>query len=84
MGAYIGNRWYEVPELQAYVNELTKERDAYKKELEAVLRKAATCVRGEGYDCSLCPNNYLKLERCPSGLSQYEAKLRLEELAKEK
>ena len=84
MGVYINGVWYEPPEIQAYVNELTKERDAYKKELTDVLRKAATCVRGEGYDCSLCPNNYLKLERCPSGISQYEAKLRLEELVKEK
>ncbi len=84
MGAYIGNRWYEVPELQAYVNELTKERDAYKKELIDTLRKAAACVKGEDYDCSLCPYYYQKLEQCPSALSQYAAKLRLEELVKEK
>lgn len=84
MGVYINGTWYEPPEIQAYVNDLLKQRDAYKKELVDTLRKAATCVRGEGYDCSLCPNNYLKLERCPSALSQYEAKLRLEELVKEK
>ena len=84
MGAYIGNRWYEVPELQAYVNELARERDAYKKELIDTLRKAATCVRGEDYDCSLCPYYYQKLEQCPSALSQYAARLRLEELVKEK
>ena len=84
MGVYINGVWYEPPEIQAYVNDLLKQRDAYKRELIDTLRKAATCVRGEGYDCSLCPNNYLKLERCPSALSQYEAKLRLEELVKEK
>lgn len=84
MGVYINGVWYEPPEIQAYVNDLLKQRDAYKRELIDTLRKAATCVRGEGYDCSLCPNNYLKLERCPSGISQYEAKLRLEELVKEK
>lgn len=84
MGVYINGNWYEPPEIQAYVNDLLKQRDAYKQELTDTLRKAATCVRGEGYDCSLCPNNYLKLERCPSALSQYEAKLRLEELTKER
>lgn len=84
MGVYINGVWYEPPEIQAYVNDLLKQCDAYKQELVDTLRKVATCVKGEGYDCSLCPYYYQKLERCPSALSQYAAKLRLEELVKEK
>lgn len=63
---------------------LREERDAYKKELIDTLRKAASCSRGEDYDCTLCPCYYQKLEQCPSALSQYAAKLRLEEFIKEK
>ena len=81
---YIGKTWYEEPEIQVLVKQLERERDAYKQELIDTLRKAAACVKGEGYDCCLCPYYYQKLERCPSGISQYEAKLRLEELTKEK
>ena len=77
-------KWYSESELQAYVNELTRERDAYRQELIDTLRKAASCSRGDDYDCTLCPNHYLKLDYCPSGISQYAAKLRLEELVKEK
>ena len=84
MGVYINGKWYEPPEIQAYVNDLLKQRDAYKQELIDTLRKAAACVKGEDYDCCLCPYYYQKLERCPSGILQYEAKLRLEELIKEK
>ena len=84
MGVYINGAWYEPPEIQAYVNDLLKQRDAYKQELIDTLRKAASCSRGEDYDCTLCPNHYLKLDYCPSGMSQYAAKLRLEELVKEK
>lgn len=84
MGVYINGTWYEPPEIQAYVNDLLKQRDAYRQELIDTLRKAASCSRGEDYDCTLCPNHYLKLDYCPSGLSQYAAKLRLEELVKEK
>ncbi len=84
MGVYINKTWYEPPELQAYVNDLIKQRDAYKQELIDTLRKGVTCSRGEDYDCTLCPYYYQKLEQCPSALSQYAAKLRLEELTKEK
>ena len=81
---YIGKTWYEECEIQVLVKQLERERDAYKRELVDTLRKAAACVKGEDYDCCLCPYYYQKLERCPSGISQYEAKLRLEELIKEK
>lgn len=81
---YIGKTWYEEPEIQVLVKQLERERDAYKQELTDTLRKAAACVKGEDYDCCLCPYYYQKLECCPSGISQYEAKLRLEELAKER
>ena len=80
---YIGKTWYEECEVQVLVKQLERERDAYKQELTDTLRKAAACVKGEDYDCCLCPYYYQKLERCPSGISQYEAKLRLEELVKE-
>ena len=81
---YIGKTWYEEPEIQVLVKQLERERDAYKQELIDTLRKAATCVNGEDCDCSRCSYYYQTSERCPSGLSQYAAKLRLEELVKEK
>lgn len=84
MGVYINGVWYEPPEIQAYVNDLLKQRDAYKQELIDTLRKAAACVNGEDCDCSRCSYYYQTSERCPSGLLQYAAKLRLEELVKEK
>ena len=37
---YIDNKWYTEPELNAYVTELIKERDAYKAELIDTLRKS--------------------------------------------
>lgn len=52
-----------------------------KAELIDTLRKAATCTEGEDADCSDC--SYFAItggSGCPSKLSAYAAKLRLEEL----
>lgn len=64
---------------------LREERDAYKKELTDWLRKACECIAGDDFDCSICPYYDLVTNNgCPSKVSVYEAKLRLEELEKEK
>lgn len=85
MGVYINGNWYEPPEIQAYVNDLLKQRDAYKKELADWLRKACECIMGDDFDCSICPYyDVVTNNVCPSKVSVYEAKLRLEELTKEK
>ena len=64
---------------------LEAERDAYKKELTDWLRKACECIAGDDFDCSICPYyDVVTNNVCPSKVSVYAAKLRLEELAKEK
>ena len=85
MGVYINGVWYEPPEIQAYVNDLLKQRDAYKQELIGWLEKASECVVGDNEDCSICPYYYVASGgMCPSKVSMYAARLRLEELRKEK
>ena len=82
---YIGKKWYEPCEVQVLVNQLERERDAYKKELEDWLEKASNCIVGNEADCSICPYYYVVAEGgCPSKINTYAAKLRLEELRKEK
>lgn len=39
---WINGSWMEEPEMIAYVNDLIRERDAYKAELIDILRKAYT------------------------------------------
>lgn len=78
---YVNNRWYSEPELNAYVNQLIKERDAYKEELKDWLRKACECIAGDDFDCSICPYYHITTNGgCPSKVNSYAAKLRLEEL----
>ena len=82
---YVNNVWYSEPELNAYVAQLIKERDAYKAELIETLRKACTCggeKHTEDCGCQDCPYFYLVQDdvSCPNALSTYAAKLRLEEL----
>ena len=82
---YIGKKWMEECEVQVLVKQLERERDAYKKELTDWLRKACECIAGDDFDCSICPYYDLVISNgCPSKVSVYAAKLRLEELAKEK
>ena len=82
---FIGKRWYEECEVQVLVKQLERERDAYKKELETWLEKASDCIVGNEADCSICPYYYVVAEGgCPSKVNTYAAKLRLEELRKEK
>ena len=82
---YIGKTWYEECEVQVLVKQLERERDAYKRELMDWLEKACECVVGNDADCSICPYYYMvNGGGCPSKVSTYAAKLRLEELAKEK
>ena len=67
------------------LQKLQEERDAYKKELTDWLRKACECIAGDDFDCSICPYyDVVTNNRCPSKVSVYAAKLRLEELAREK
>lgn len=85
MGIYINKKWYEPPEIQAYVNNLIAQRDAYKTELMDFLRMASECIEGNDADCSLCPYyDWVSNGGCPSKVKMYAAKLRLEELRKEK
>ena len=82
---FIGKRWYEECEVQVLVKQLERERDAYKKELADWLRKACECRAGDDFDCSICPYyDVVTNNVCPSKVSVYAAKLRLEELAREK
>lgn len=82
---YIGKQWYTDPEIQVLVGQLRRERDAYKKELADWLRKACECISGDDFDCSICPYyDVVTNNVCPSKVSVYAAKLRLEELAREK
>ena len=63
---------------------LREERDAYKRELIDWLTKACECIAGDDFDCSICPYyNLVTNNVCPSKVSVYAAKLRLEELEKE-
>ena len=74
-------KWYEECEMTAYVKQLERERDVYKEELKSWLRKACECISGDDFDCNICPYNDIdKYYVCPSKLSTYAAKLRLEEL----
>lgn len=82
---HIGKRWYKECEVQVLVNQLERERDAYKRELMDWLTKASGCIVGKDADCSICPYYYVMAEGgCPSKVNTYAAKLRLEELVKEK
>ncbi len=82
---YIGKKWYEPCEVQVLVKQLEQERDAYKHELENWLEKASDCIVGNEADCSICPYYYMVSDGgCPSKVNTYAAKLRLEELRKEK
>ena len=82
---YIGKTWYEEPEIQVLVKQLERERDAYKQELIGWLEKASECAVGNNEDCSICPYYYVASGgMCPSKVSMYAARLRLEELRKEK
>lgn len=61
------------------MSKLEAERNAYKRELIETLRAAATCVRGDG-DCEDCPYYNITFGKgCPTKLSAYAAKLRLED-----
>lgn len=58
MSVWINGRYLTEPEiisyiesLQAKVESLQTERDSYKQELINTLVKAATCIKGEDYDC---------------------------------
>ena len=67
------------------MSDLEKQRDAYKKELADWLRKACECIAGDDFDCSICPYyDVVTNNGCPSKVSVYAAKLRLEELEKER
>ena len=82
---YIDKKWYEPCEVQVLVKQLQRERDAYKQELIDLLRKASDCIVGKDADCSICPYYYMVAEGgCPSKVNTYAAKLRLEELRREK
>lgn len=94
MGIWINGRYLSEPEiisyvesLQAKVESLQTERDSYKQELINTLAKAATCIKGEDYDCIDC-KYYNRVNNsgwvCPSQLSSYQAHLRLEELRHER
>lgn len=81
---YIGKHWYTEPEIQVLVGQLQRERDAYKRELVDWLRKACECIAGNDFDCSICPYyDVVTNNGCPSKVSVYAAKLRLEELTRE-
>lgn len=75
---WIDNKWYEEPEMLAYINQLKTERDEYKEELIDTLRKATTCIMGDR-SCDGCKYRWRDGE-CPTQLRTFSAKLRLEEL----
>ena len=82
---YIDKKWYEPCEVQVLVKQLECERDAYKRELTDWLRKTCECIMGDDFDCSICPYyDVVTNNVCPSKVSVYAAKLRLEELTREK
>ena len=81
---WIDGEFMTEPEIRVLVEQLRRERDAYKKELTDWLRKACECVSGDDFDCSLCRFNDIGTNNvCPSKVNVYDAKLRLEELTKE-
>lgn len=65
-------------ELSAEMSQLDREKNAYKQELIDILKKATTCIMGDR-DCNGCKYEHYDGE-CPTRLSTYAAKLRLEEL----
>ena len=77
---YIGNNWMTEPEVNSYIRSLIKERDMYKQDLIDMLRKASTCVMGEKANCPECPHYFDNNQYCPTQLTSYAAKLRLEQL----
>lgn len=77
---WINGKWHEQPELSAYIKKLQDDRDEYKKELIDVLRDIVICVKGEDFLCEDC--DFYGKDGCRSKISQYSAKLRLEELLK--
>ena len=86
---WIEDRWFTESEVNAYFKQLIQERDAYRQELIDTLRKACTCGGEKHMDdcgCQDCSYFYLVQDgvSCPNALSTYAAKLRLEELTKEK
>lgn len=82
---WIDGKFMTEPEIQVLVGQLQRERDAYKRELADWLRKACECIAGDDFDCSICPYyDVVTNNVCPSKVSVYAAKLRLEELEKEK
>lgn len=81
---WIDGEFMTEPEIRVLVEQLRRERDAYKKELIDWLRKACECIAGDDFDCSLCRFNDINTNNvCPSKVNVYDAKLRLEELTKE-
>lgn len=81
---WINGKFMSEPEIQVLVGRLQRERDAYKKELTDWLRKACECIVGNDADCSVCPYyDTVTNNVCPSKVSTYAAKLRLEELRNE-
>ena len=79
--SYVDGALAAMTEFSAVIAELERERDAYRNELIETLRKATVCVEGEEVDCNGCPYYGLTNSKgCPSKLSPYAAKLRLEEL----
>lgn len=82
---WINGKFMSEPEIQVLVGQLQRERDAYKRELTDWLRKACECIAGDDFDCSICPYyDVVTNNVCPSKVSVYAAKLRLEELGKER
>ena len=81
---YVGGRWMTETETQAYIKKITAERDKYKEQLIETLEAAATC-KGVAEDTDNCVDclyfdRKKANEPCPSSLSQYTAKLLLEEI----
>lgn len=65
-------------ELSAEMSQLDRDKNAYKQELINTLQKVTTCIMGDR-DCDGCKYEHYDGE-CPTRLSTYAAKLRLEEL----
>ena len=93
MSVWINGRYLTEPEIISYIESLQAKAeslqakcDSYKQELINILSKAATCIKGEDYDCIEC-KYYNRVNNsgwvCPSQLSSYQAHLRLEELRHE-
>ena len=78
MSLWVKGKFMSDTELTAYITRLTQERDLYRQELIETLRKASVCAAGEKDDCDVC--DYGQHKQCPSKLSPYYAKVRLEQL----